>query len=105
MIRTASLFHDDVIDGAVTRRGVPEVHVTFGNKVAILAGDYLLTRPMMVLLVARVMAQAEADTEASEERTETNANSHDSDSGDVPPNPGSVLIFPWPKDVSPRYTI
>ena len=81
------------------------MHVTFGNKVAILAGDYLLTRPMMVFLVARVMAQAEADTEASEERTETNANSHDSDSGDVPPNHGSVLISPWPKDVSPRYTI
>ena len=53
-----------MIDGAVTRRGVPEVHVTFGNKVAILAGDYLLARPMMVLLVARVTAEAEADADA-----------------------------------------
>lgn len=44
MIHTASLFHDDVIDDSDTRRGNPSVHRVFGNKVAILAGDFLLAR-------------------------------------------------------------
>ncbi|CAM9142257.1 unnamed protein product, partial [Hapterophycus canaliculatus] len=38
MIHAASLFHDDVIDEADTRRGVPSVNKVFGNKLAILAG-------------------------------------------------------------------
>jgi len=49
MIHTASLFHDDVIDGADTRRGIPAVHEQFGNKMAILAGDYLLARASIYL--------------------------------------------------------
>jgi len=49
MIHTASLFHDDVIDGSETRRGVSAVHVVFGNKMAILAGDYLLARASISL--------------------------------------------------------
>jgi solanesyl diphosphate synthase len=44
MIHTASLFHDDVIDKAETRRGVPSVNQVFGNKLAILGGDFLLSR-------------------------------------------------------------
>ena len=39
MIHTASLFHDDVIDKAATRRGVPSVNQAFGNKLAILGND------------------------------------------------------------------
>jgi len=49
LIHTASLFHDDVIDGADTRRGTPTVHTVFGNKMAILAGDYLLARASIFL--------------------------------------------------------
>jgi geranylgeranyl pyrophosphate synthase len=49
MIHTASLFHDDVIDGSDTRRGKPAVHLVFGNKMAILAGDYLLARASISL--------------------------------------------------------
>jgi hexaprenyl-diphosphate synthase len=49
MIHTASLFHDDVIDGSDTRRNIPTVHTVFGNKVAILAGDYLLARASICL--------------------------------------------------------
>lgn len=40
MIHAASLFHDDVIDEADTRRGVPSVNKVFGNKLAILAGNF-----------------------------------------------------------------
>ncbi|EQA45914.1 polyprenyl synthetase [Leptospira broomii serovar Hurstbridge str. 5399] len=42
LIHAASLLHDDVVDEAQTRRGVPSVGSKFGNKTAILAGDYLL---------------------------------------------------------------
>jgi geranylgeranyl pyrophosphate synthase len=49
MIHAASLFHDDVIDKAETRRGRPSVHAVYGNKIAILAGDYLVGRTSVVL--------------------------------------------------------
>ncbi|EPR64929.1 polyprenyl synthetase superfamily protein [Toxoplasma gondii GT1] len=44
LIHTASLMHDDVIDGADTRRGQPATHRRFCNKTAILGGDFLLSR-------------------------------------------------------------
>lgn len=44
LIHMASLAHDDVIDGAATRRGVPALHVVWGLHSAVLAGDYLFTR-------------------------------------------------------------
>ncbi len=40
----ASLYHDDVMDEAETRRGVPSTHTVWGNSVAILAGDLLFAR-------------------------------------------------------------
>jgi len=40
-IHTASLLHDDVVDGAQTRRGKPAAHVVFGNAAAVLTGDYM----------------------------------------------------------------
>jgi geranylgeranyl pyrophosphate synthase len=49
MIHTASLLHDDVIDDADTRRGMPAVNSVFGNKLAILAGDFLLARASISL--------------------------------------------------------
>ncbi len=49
LIHTASLLHDDVIDGADTRRGVGSVNHVFGNKLAILAGDFLLARASVCL--------------------------------------------------------
>jgi len=53
MIHTASLLHDDVLDLADTRRGRPTAHVNFGNKVAILAGDFLLARSSLALAQLR----------------------------------------------------
>ncbi len=44
MIHTASLVHDDVIDESEVRRGVDTVHKLFGNRVAILAGDFLFAQ-------------------------------------------------------------
>lgn len=44
MIHTASLVHDDVIDESEVRRGIPTVHASFGNRIAILAGDFLFAQ-------------------------------------------------------------
>ncbi|MBW4674247.1 MAG: solanesyl diphosphate synthase [Desmonostoc geniculatum HA4340-LM1] len=44
MIHTASLVHDDVVDESDVRRGVATVHSLFGNRIAILAGDFLFAQ-------------------------------------------------------------
>lgn len=44
LVHLGSLYHDDVIDEAGTRRGVPSVNARWSNIVAILAGDYLLAK-------------------------------------------------------------
>ncbi|MFY9781749.1 MAG: polyprenyl synthetase family protein [Candidatus Baltobacteraceae bacterium] len=41
LIHVATLIHDDVVDRAETRRGVNATAVDFGNRVSVLAGDYL----------------------------------------------------------------
>ncbi|MGB3732372.1 polyprenyl synthetase family protein [Microbacterium sp.] len=44
-----SLYHDDVMDGADTRRGVPAAHGVWGNNVAILTGDILFSRASQIM--------------------------------------------------------
>ncbi len=59
----ATLYHDDVMDEAPTRRGVPTAHEVWGNSVAILTGDLLLARASQ--LVSRLGERAltlQADT-------------------------------------------
>lgn len=49
LIHTASLLHDDVIDNSIARRSSPSANVSFGNKMAVLAGDFLLGRASVAL--------------------------------------------------------
>ena len=49
LIHTASLLHDDVIDTSISRRGNASANITFGNKMAVLAGDFLLGRASVAL--------------------------------------------------------
>jgi geranylgeranyl pyrophosphate synthase len=64
MIHTASLIHDDVLDEAEMRRGGDAVHTIYTDKVAVLAGDYLMARASVLLArlqhlqVVEVMASA-----------------------------------------------
>lgn len=44
LLHTATLIHDDVLDQAETRRGLPALHTRFGTVEAVLAGDWLLSR-------------------------------------------------------------
>jgi len=44
-----SLYHDDVMDAADKRRGVPSAHAVWGNNVAILTGDLLFSRASQIM--------------------------------------------------------
>lgn len=48
MLHTATLVHDDVVDAAEIRRGLPSINAVWKNKVAVLIGDYLLSRGLML---------------------------------------------------------
>ncbi|SNR80205.1 polyprenyl synthetase family protein [Desulfurobacterium atlanticum] len=43
-IHTATLLHDDIVDGASLRRGKPSANAVFGNDVAVLVGDYMFAQ-------------------------------------------------------------
>lgn len=49
LLHTATLIHDDVVDGSDVRRGQPSVNARWNNQVAVLAGDYLLAKAMQFL--------------------------------------------------------
>ena len=49
MIHAASLLHDDVVDESNLRRGIETVNSKWGNKVAVLAGDLVLSLGFMLL--------------------------------------------------------
>ncbi|MCD6374313.1 MAG: polyprenyl synthetase family protein [Caldisericaceae bacterium] len=44
LLHTASLVHDDVVDNALVRRGFPSINAMWKNKIAVLMGDYLLSK-------------------------------------------------------------
>jgi octaprenyl-diphosphate synthase len=50
MVHTATLVHDDIIDGADTRRGRPSTNTTWGNEKCVLAGDWLYMQAFRVAL-------------------------------------------------------
>ena len=49
MVHSATLIHDDVVDEADQRRGKSSVKAQFGNLSAVLAGDFLLAKAMLLL--------------------------------------------------------
>lgn len=50
ILHTATLVHDDVVDDADTRRGLASINAVWKNKVAVLMGDYLLSRGLLIAL-------------------------------------------------------
>ena len=50
LLHTATLVHDDVVDDANTRRGLASINAVWKNKVAVLMGDYLLSRGLLLSL-------------------------------------------------------
>ncbi|MDY0117738.1 MAG: polyprenyl synthetase family protein [Sulfurimonadaceae bacterium] len=63
LIHAASLLHDDVIDDAELRRGVPSVNATEGSKTAVMLGDVLYSKAFTELVsfdkeIARIVASS-----------------------------------------------
>ncbi len=48
LMHTATLVHDDVVDDASTRRGVFSISALWKNKIAVLVGDYMLSRVLLL---------------------------------------------------------
>lgn len=48
LLHTATLVHDDVVDSADKRRGLWSINKVFKNKIAVLMGDYLLSKGLLI---------------------------------------------------------
>ncbi|MBT8218605.1 MAG: polyprenyl synthetase family protein [Bacteroidia bacterium] len=64
LVHTASLVHDDVVDESSQRRGFFSINALWKNKIAVLVGDYLLSKGMLLALekeefrLLKIMSQA-----------------------------------------------
>jgi octaprenyl-diphosphate synthase len=70
LLHTATLVHDDVVDEAWQRRGLFTLNAVWRNKVAVLAGDYLLSRGMLLALEHREYDQLHIVSDATREMSE-----------------------------------
>ncbi|HBM78162.1 MAG TPA: polyprenyl synthetase family protein [Verrucomicrobiales bacterium] len=67
LIHMATLVHDDIIDGATTRRKVPTANCKWGDGIAVLLGDALFSHALMLstefddLVLSRAIASASRD--------------------------------------------
>ncbi|SJZ43722.1 polyprenyl synthetase family protein [Sediminibacterium ginsengisoli] len=50
LLHTATLVHDDVVDDSLERRGFFSINALWKNKIAVLVGDYLLTKGLLLSL-------------------------------------------------------
>ncbi len=64
LVHTATLVHDDVVDDSMERRGFFSVNALWKNKVAILVGDYLLSKGLLLSLTNKDHMVLEILTEA-----------------------------------------
>jgi octaprenyl-diphosphate synthase len=69
-LHTATLVHDDVIDGAELRRGYQAVSTEWGNETAVLMGDWLYMSAFETALQQRNLAILDALTDATRKMTE-----------------------------------
>lgn len=70
LLHTATLVHDDVVDDSDRRRGMFSINALWKNKIAVLAGDYLLSRGMLLALKSKDYTSLEIVSEAVKEMSE-----------------------------------
>jgi octaprenyl-diphosphate synthase len=83
-IHTATLLHDDVVDGSETRRGKETANIVFGNPATVLVGDFLFSRAFELMVedgslrvlkilssASAIIAQGEVDQLVSQRKIET----------------------------------
>ena len=75
LLHTATLVHDDVVDDANERRGFFSINALWKNKIAVLVGDYMLSKVLLLSIeknnVDLLHVVARAVREMSEERMVT----------------------------------
>jgi octaprenyl-diphosphate synthase len=64
-IHTATLLHDDVVDGSTLRRGRATANESFGNPASVLVGDFLYSRAFQMMLEAHDMRVMEILADAT----------------------------------------
>lgn len=69
-IHTATLVHDDIIDGAQVRRGRPSVNARWGNQITVLMGDWLYMRAFEMALEERSFEILDLLTQITRKMTE-----------------------------------
>jgi len=83
-IHTATLLHDDVVDGSETRRGKQTANIVFGNPATVLVGDFLFSRSFELMVedgslkvlkilssASAIIAQGEVDQLTAQREIET----------------------------------
>ncbi|MDR0660485.1 MAG: polyprenyl synthetase family protein [Prevotellaceae bacterium] len=70
MVHTATLIHDDVVDNSNERRGLPTVHIEWGPQVAVLVGDYLLSKALHLTTINSEFELLKLVTQAVQQMSE-----------------------------------
>ncbi len=70
LLHTASLVHDDVVDDANMRRGFFSVSVLWKNKIAVLVGDYMLSKLLLLAVKNKEFQLLEISSTAVEDMSE-----------------------------------
>jgi octaprenyl-diphosphate synthase len=70
LLHTATLVHDDVVDDADRRRGFFSINALWKNKVAVLVGDYLLSRGLLLAVKHKDFHLLEITSNAVQEMSE-----------------------------------
>jgi octaprenyl-diphosphate synthase len=70
LLHTATLVHDDVVDDANERRGFFSINALWKNKIAVLVGDYLLSKGLLLSLSNHDYRTLQILTEAVKEMSE-----------------------------------
>ena len=70
LLHTATLVHDDVVDDAAKRRGFFSINALWKNKVAVLVGDYLLSRGLLLAVKHKDFHLLEITSNAVREMSE-----------------------------------
>jgi octaprenyl-diphosphate synthase len=70
LLHTATLIHDDVVDDAWQRRGLLSLNAVWRNKIAVLVGDYLLSRGLLLALEHKEYNQLHIVSDATREMSE-----------------------------------
>jgi octaprenyl-diphosphate synthase len=70
LMHTATLIHDDVVDDSLTRRGLFSVNALWKNKIAVLVGDFFLSKGLLHAVREKEFALLEIVSDAVKEMSE-----------------------------------